>query len=234
MLCCYLQTKTTSLEKRLNDYLSSLESWANKWRLSFAPHKCQYLVFSNQHRVDDFCLKIYGVELEHEECPKFLGIRFDGKLKFVNQIEHIVNSCSQRLGVLKALSNPFMALDTKTLVNVYKLIIRSLIDYSAFMVDLISKTELNRIQVIQNNALRIILKKSLIDKCSIDDLHSLCDIEMVESRMRKLNEKYFTKANANPLVEHLVEDYGQNFINSVQYNKYTILCGIEHFADMWD
>jgi hypothetical protein len=53
--------------------------------------------------------------------------------------------------------------------------------------------------------------------------------------MRNLNEKYFAKAyeSSNPLIEHLIEDYGQNFVNEVQFYKPTIICGIKYLAEMW-
>jgi hypothetical protein len=112
------KNKTNSLEKRINAYLIKLEHWANKWRLSLAPHKCQYIVFTNKHTIDDFRLMIYGQPLKMVDDPKFLGIRFDSKLKYTNQIDHIINSCNKRMGILKTLSSKFWNINESTLLNI--------------------------------------------------------------------------------------------------------------------
>jgi hypothetical protein len=159
---CYavvFKNKTSNLERKINDYLAELEKWTNLWRLTLAPHKCQYMVFTNGHTVDDFSLKLYGHELEHIDCPKFLGIRFDRKLTFEYQADHIVKSCNNRLNIIKTLSHPFWGIETNVLLSIYKSLARSLIDYSSFTVTDMRTQVLEKLQKMQNNALRCIFKK---------------------------------------------------------------------------
>jgi hypothetical protein len=220
------KNKTANLEKKVNEYLSELESWTNTWRLTLAPHKCQYIVFSNGHTVDDFSLKLYGHELEHVDCPKFLGIRFDRKLTFSNQVEHIITSCNNRLNVIKTLSSTFWSIDKKTLLSLYMSLVRSLIDYSSFTITNLSKNDINVLQVMQNTALRCIFNKPR--ETPIEELHRIADIETIEQRMRNLNEKYFEKASIsnNPIIEMLIDEYKEEFMNQTRANKTTMLCEI--------
>ena len=51
------------------------------------------------------------------------------------------------------------------------MLIRSVMDYSAILMPVICETNKNKLQVIQNNALRIILNKPKLTKTRIVDLH---------------------------------------------------------------
>jgi hypothetical protein len=47
-----------------------------------------------------------------------------------------------------------MELTKQTLIQIYNVLIRSVIEYSAIIAPIISVTNLNTLQIIQNNALR--------------------------------------------------------------------------------
>jgi hypothetical protein len=55
-----------------------------------APHKCNYLVFTNSNLnvSDELKIKLNGIELKYDNNPTFLGIRFDNHLTFKNQIDY--------------------------------------------------------------------------------------------------------------------------------------------------
>jgi len=130
-------------------------------------------VFSNgnQNESEKLNLKINNVKLRADNNPTFLGIRFDNHLTFKNQINYLKETCVQRLNIIKILSQKSWCLTKDTLVQVYNVLIRSVLEYSAILAPAISKTNLNTLQVIQNNALRIILKKSILTRTKISDLH---------------------------------------------------------------
>ncbi len=74
----------------------------NKWRLSFEPHKFNFLVFSKNNVNESKKLDlINGVTLNYDNNPKFLGIRFDNHLTFGNQLEYLKETCFKRLNVIK-------------------------------------------------------------------------------------------------------------------------------------
>ena len=55
-----------------------------------APHKCNYLVFTNSNLnvSGELKIKLNGIELKYDNNPTFLGIRFDNHLTFKNQIDY--------------------------------------------------------------------------------------------------------------------------------------------------
>ena len=56
-----------------------------------APHKCNFLVFSNgtRNESEKLNLKLNNIKLKYDNYPTFLGIRFDNHLTFKNQIDYL-------------------------------------------------------------------------------------------------------------------------------------------------
>ena len=130
---------------------------------------------------------------------------------------------------MKILSHNTWLLSEKTLIQIYNVLIRSIIDYSAILSPIISKTNLNTLQIIQNNALRIIFKKPLITRTTIDWLHEKAKLIRIETRMINLRKRYIYKAveNKNPMILELIYEY-LNFKGGRNLSINTMLC------DMYD
>ncbi len=202
------------VSKNINIHLKSIERWLYKWRLRMAPHKCNYIIFNNGKKdiSGELNLILNGIRLAHDSSPTFLGIRFDPQLTFKHQIAHLKKTCIQRLSIIKIMSHTSWQLTKETLVQVYNLLIRSVMDYSAILMPVICDTSKKKLQVIQNNALRAILKKPKIIKPKIIDLHTEAKLETLDERFLKLRRRYVQKAivNNNPVILELIEEY-KNF-----------------------
>jgi hypothetical protein len=170
-----------------------------------APLKCNTLVFSNQHSTDIIELIIYGTKIPQVEECKFLGIIYDKKLTFKSHFEKIEASCEERLKIIRILVDKFWRLDRKVLISIYKLLIRSLKEYSSILFE----------------CLRLITGLSREDGKIL--LHT--NIEFDYDRMTELNRRYFMKAEPyeNEIIKMLIEDYN-SFYDWNLINKPTILC----------
>ena len=89
-------------------------------------------------------LILNGVRLAHDSSPTFLGIRFDPKLTFKHQIAHLKKTCIQRLNIIKIMSHTSWQLTKETLIQVYNVLIRSVMDYSAILMPVICEILDNR------------------------------------------------------------------------------------------
>ena len=78
----------------------------------------------------------------------------------------------------------------KTLLQIYNVLIRSIIDYSSIIAPIISATNLNVLQIIQNKALRIIYKKSLFTRTSNEWLHEQASLCTIKDRLKLLRKRY--------------------------------------------
>ena len=200
-----------NVSKLINKHLNTLTKWMGKWRLSFAPHKCNYLVFSknNINESEKLKLRLNNTLLKYDNNPTFLGIRFDNHLTFINQIKYLQQTCNQRLNIIKILSHSSWKLSVKSLVNIYYTLIRSVIDYSAIISPVICKTNFNHLQIIQNNALRTILHVKKIEHLNIDELHRRAGVEKLDIRLNSLRKKYIDKAieTNNPLIKETITEF---------------------------
>ena len=87
----------------------------------------------------------------------YLGITIDRKHTFRPHIDKLIDRLKKRLNVMRALSGILKGPRAKTLKLFYTAVIQSTIDYSSTYTILASNTQKDRIQKIQNQALRLIL-----------------------------------------------------------------------------
>ena len=196
-------------EKEANEYLISLAKWSKMWRLKFAPHKCSYTVFAKSKKAATvkINLKLYNVAINEEKNPKFLGLTYDKLLSGKKHLESIKKKCNSRLSIIRILGHRSWGLKKETLVQIYKSLIRSVIEYVGLSYSAFSRDQRQELEVIQNSALRAIFKKKR--EFGNKNLLKLAKIESVKARMDKLNNEYLLKSlkNKNPLIMDMVQNY---------------------------
>ena len=78
-----------------------------------------------------------------------------------------------------------------------------MLDYSSFVISSISHSLIKKLEKIQNEAIRIILRKSVLDKISASSLREQVGLSSVEDQLNEITRRYLEKAlaNMNPLIE---------------------------------
>ncbi len=89
------QQDTTTLQ----DDLSKLKHWEQKWGMEFLPKKCQVLTFSRKHNTLKFDYNLHGHTLERVTEAKYLGVTFKQDLLF--SINNMTPEANQTLGFLQ-------------------------------------------------------------------------------------------------------------------------------------
>ncbi len=108
--------------------------------------------------------------------------------------------------------------------RLYKSLIRSILEYSSIIFPTLSDSNLYKLNVIQNKALKIINKKSVYTSMS----KITTDIESLNNRADKLNRKYFENAFWNNNI--LIKDLCQELIDmKTHQSQNTILCKYKEF-----
>ena len=215
--------KFGNAENHINKHLKNIENWLMKWRLQMAPHKCNYTIFSqfNGEESSKLKLKLHNVNLTAAENPVFLGIRFDKSLTFKNQIKYLQDTCLNRLNFLKIVSKRKYGLSKKTLEYLYSSLIRSILEYSAILYPVISVANFNKINIIQNKAIKIINRKPIFTSMS----EIVTSIENLTDRFDTLNTNYLRSSivNKNDLITELCNEYLELPVHR-NNKKNTILC----------
>lgn len=202
------------VENIVNSYLKQLEEWSRLWRLKFAPHKCSSTVFAKSKKAMAVKLnfKMYGSNIIEDKSPKFLGFVYDGLLKGHDHLNKIKKTCTSRLNIIRILTHKSWGLKCKTLVQIYKSLIRSIIEYIGLNYYSLGNNQKSELEAIQNNALRTIFKKKR--EFGNKNLLKIAGVETIRSRMNKLNNIYLQKCQLrkNPIICDLMECYKETVI----------------------
>lgn len=146
----------TITQKFLQEVLIKLQEWSIKSGFTFSKIKTKFITFCRQHKPPKINLHLGNLNLEEVSSIKILGIIFDNKLTWKTHIDKLKNECITRVNILKILSANNWGADKQILLNTYKSLIRSRINYGSIIYQSASKTVLQKLDPIHNTDLRII------------------------------------------------------------------------------
>ena len=126
---------------------------------------------------------LYSIE------TKLLGLNLKRNNFYVKQVDTNVNRARAELKKLER----FRHLKTKLKVRLYKTLILPLLTYPVVPLNICSKTQIKRLQVIQNDAIRWIKNERWPVRCPLDLRHQELKIEPMELRIRRLAEGVWSK-----------------------------------------
>ena len=142
----------------------------------------------------DPVLNIYRSPIPVEEA-KFLGLLFENKLSFIPHIKALKVKCLKALDVLKVLSNTNWGGDRSVLLNLYRSLVRSKLDYGSIVYGSARKSYLKSLDTIHHQGLRLALGAF---RTSVESLYAESNEPSLYSRREKLSLQYTTKLAANP------------------------------------
>ena len=130
----YKSKNMENIEFRLQRCLNKVETWATEKGFKFSKTKTQCVHFC-QLRVlhPDPVLNIYGSPIPVVQEAKFLGLLFDKKLSFIPHIKALKAKCLKALHILKVLSNTNWGGDRSVLLNLYRSLVRSKLDFGSIV-----------------------------------------------------------------------------------------------------
>ena len=111
-----------------------VETCATENGFKFSKTKTQCVHFCQSRGLHpDPVLNIYGSPIPVVEEARFLGLLFDKKLSFIPHIKALKAKCLKALDVLKVLSNTNCGGDRSVLLNLYRSLVRSKLDYGSIV-----------------------------------------------------------------------------------------------------
>lgn len=148
--------------QKINDDLILLCNWfaENKLKLNVTKTQCMIIANSKQkiERIKNnnvYCkIKLDNVELEYVNSVKYLGIQIDRELNFDEHIQHMAKKISKKLGYLSRISK-HLSMWARQII--YKTIVAPHFEYCSTLFWGMSAKNLNKLQRLQNWAMRIIL-----------------------------------------------------------------------------
>lgn len=145
------------IHNHIQSAITQIEEWSCRSGLRFNISKTKALIFTKNKQIQPKNLYLYGKQINYVNEIKFLGMTFDQKLSWKTHIQHLKKSCQPGLNLLRTLAFKTWGADQKTLLRLYKALIRSRLDYGAVVYNSAKNYLLRTLDTIQNTALRISL-----------------------------------------------------------------------------
>ena len=171
-----------------NRDLLKISAWARKWKVKFNTSKSKNIIFSNKvlHNspplVFDDCL----IELVNNH--RHLGLYLSSTLDWTMQVSQVCLKANRKLSVLRSVS----LLDRQTLDVLYKLTIRSVLDYALpVYCTTLKQTDLARLENVQYRAAKVVT--GAFHLTSRDKLNTELGWETIKKRCDILSLNIFHK-----------------------------------------
>jgi len=148
-------SNTKVLEKKIQQSINIIHNWCNKNGFKISLNKTIGVLFTNKKKTPKINIKVDNESIKMENKVKFLGIIFDRTLTWQSHIEYMIEKCKKRLNLMRALTGSHWGASKKSLLSIYKALIRSILDYGDVVYSSASRKQLNKLNTIQTEALRI-------------------------------------------------------------------------------
>ena len=212
---------TSETVEVLNADLVKISDWAKKWKVKFNGSKSKDLIFSREKLNNSAPLKLDGVLIERVGSHKHLGLTLQPDLKWNIHLKKVIQHTSIKLSSLYNVKE----LSRKTLDMLYKLHIRSIMDYCLQVYGPeLSKADVGKLDKVQYRAARLVTKTP--KSTSANRLNIDLGWEDTQTRIKFLSLCHFYKiicARTRPLIRECLPPINQNFYNlrnSRMYDKY--------------
>lgn len=193
---------STALEacRKIQVAINSVTKWADRNGFKFSPQKTKAILFSRKRKREEIpTLFLKDEILPYEDNVKYLGVIFDKKLTFSSHISDLAIRVKSSLNILKVVSHIEWGADRSTLLRLYTTLCLSKIDYACQIYGCAAETNLKKLDIVHNLALRICTgayRTSPVDSIYVDS-----GIPPLSIRRKELSMRYVTKilaSNENP------------------------------------
>ena len=143
------------LTRKMEYDLKILDVWFKRNRLTLNAKKTNYMIFGLRPRLKEIIqhtLYFGDKKIDRSHSLKYLGVVLDPVLNFNKHAETVIKKVIHKVYLLARLRE-FM--DNKTLLKMYKTMVLPYADYGDIFYDSARQALLDKLQIVQNKALRI-------------------------------------------------------------------------------
>jgi hypothetical protein len=177
--------------------------WCARWRHEINAAKSACMGFSR--RLHPYMPHLTAANLRIPAVTSFtyLGVTFECRLQWTAHVNRIAGKIEQRLNGLKAICRRSLAFRSRTRITVYKVMMRTVMEYGVVAWAAAPDTLFNRLQRLQNDALRTALRLPV--ETPLPLLHALADVTPVKEHLMHRCATYAAAAmSTRPVVGELL------------------------------
>ena len=172
------------------------------WAIQKQEKRAEKFIQTYLDTAKEITLNLGRVPLTVSNEIKILGLTFDRKLTWRHHIDNVRNRMWLRINAIKAISGRNLGTQSKTLIHLYNMWIRPIALYGAPAYYNAAKTHLNKIQVIQNSALRIALRRNR--RSHIAYLHEEGCLIALKAEAVRSSHRFMEKRVDDSLIQRLL------------------------------
>ena len=185
---------STDIIFNLENALSILISYFNKWKILVNPDKTQAIYFSRKRKpcfLPQRPLQFLNNNIVWDNNVKYLGVLLDKKLNFNEHISYIINKIHKITNILYPLINRNSKLNIENKKLIIKVIFHPIMFYCASVWSTTANVHVKKLQVTQNKLLKMLYK--LPWHFSTQRLHSLSGFDPVIVKINKITTNFNRK-----------------------------------------
>ena len=195
-LICYRGKNMNSIERQLQITLNKIHKWSVENGFKFSKSKTVSMHFCQLRTPhNDPELTMDGTPIRVVKETKFLGLLLDNKLTFLPHIKSLKTKCLKALDILKVLSSAKWGADSTVLLQLYRALIRSKLDYGSMVYGSARKSYVQLLDTIHHQGLRLAL--GAFRTSPVQSLYVEGHEPSLENRRLKLALQYVTKLKTN-------------------------------------
>ena len=152
-------TDLNRANRRVQTALDKILEWSAKKKMNINVSKSEATFFTPATNEAKWrpSLNVNGRDVPFNDSPKFLGVHLDRSLSFQQHVLYVTGKVSERCRILASLAGKQWGWRKENLRRVYLAAQRSVLDYAAAAWQpWLSETQLNKLEVSQNKALRLV------------------------------------------------------------------------------
>ena len=144
----------------------------------------------------DPTLTLNNTPIEFVEEHKFLGLIWDPKLTFSPHIKNLKKKCLNALNIIRVLSHSKWGSDSKTLIKLFRSLVRSKLDYGCIVYMSGKEPDLESLNIIHRSGLRLAL--GAFKSSPKESLYAEANEPPLELRRQELAMRYSLKIKSHP------------------------------------
>ena len=196
-LMSYRAKNTKSCERQLQGCLHKIEKWCTENGFKFSQTKTVCLHFHKKRGIlPEPELILNGEKIKVVKGARFLGVIFDQKLSFIPHLKALKSRCLKALDIIKVVANQEWGADKAVLLNLYRSLIRSKLDYGCIVYGSARPSYLKMLNTIHHQGLRLAL--GAFRTSPVESLYVEAGELPLEQRRIKLSLQYITKLKSTP------------------------------------
>ena len=187
-------TKCTRINDRArNEHRENVENeilkqnkFEKEWKIKTNLNKFKIIMLANKPKRG---ITIENVNYEYDKKIEILGLNFKSNNFFKCQVDENIKRAKLELKKLYR----FRYLKQKLKVRLYKTKVLAILTYASVPLNICSPSQIKRLQVVQNDAIRWITNSYYPNTCNIEEQQRILKIEPIKERINRLAQKVWFK-----------------------------------------